>query len=228
MPATQNTSKNTIYFISGLGADWRMFQFLKLPEGQLYEHVQWLEPLHLDEPIQAYVQRLKRQIEGPHPILIGLSFGGVVAIELAKIIEVKKVILISSLATHHALPKIYRLSGKLQLHRLTPFWLMKSIHPLAPFLFGAHTPFEKKVLKDVILNIDEKFLRWSLGQLFAWQQDKPLPDLIHLHGTKDLILPLYDTPGLIKVKGGEHLMVLHQADEISIILNKILENDHDR
>jgi pimeloyl-ACP methyl ester carboxylesterase len=224
----QNTSNSTIYFISGLGADWRMFQFLKLPIGQTYKHVEWLEPLSLDEPIQEYVKRLTFQIKDPDPILIGLSFGGVIAIELAKIIKVKKLIIISSLATHHSLPKLYSLAGKANFHKLIPFWLMKSVHPVAPLFFGAHTPFEKALLKDVMLNINEKFLRWSLGQLFTWKQEKPLPNLIQLHGTKDRILPLCQRAGLIKVTGGEHLMVLHQADEINSILSKILANDHDR
>ncbi len=228
MPASQILTKSTIYFISGLSADWRLFQVLKLPEGQAYEHVEWLEPKSLDEPIQAYVQRLRHQVQDPNPILIGLSFGGVVAIELAKIIEVKKLIIISSLATHHALPEFYRVAGKLNLHKLAPFWLMKSVYPVAPFFFGVHTPLEKALIKNVILTIDEKLVRWSLGQLLAWRQEKPLPGLIQLHGTRDLVFLLCDRPDLIKVKGGEHLMVLHRADEISSILNKILEDAHDR
>lgn len=118
--------------------------------------------------------------------------------------------------------------GKLQLHRLTPFWLMRNMYPFGPFFFGAHTPFEKKLLKEVILETDEKYLRWSLGQLFLWRQHQPLPGLAHIHGTHDKVLPLFERPGIIKVKNGEHLMVLHQADEINAILNKILEEKHDR
>lgn len=228
MPALQTTPKSTVYFISGLGADWRMFQFLKLPEDQSYEHVKWLAPFHQDEPIQDYAHRIRQQIKDPYPILIGLSFGGVVATELAKQMPVRKLIIISSLATHHGIPPLYRLLGKLQLHRCTPFWLMKSTHPLGPWFFGASTPSEKSLLKDVILSTDEKYLRWALGQLFLWQHDEPLPGLVQLHGTKDKVLPLRERPGIIKVKDGEHLMVLHQADEISVKLRKILEDNHDR
>ena len=228
MPALQNITKSTVYFISGVGADWRMFQFLKLPEDQPYRHVEWLSPLNLDEPIQSYAERIRQQIQDPYPILIGLSFGGVVAIELAKIMPVRKLIIISSLATHHGVPPLYRLLGQLQLHKSTPFWLMRSSHPLGTWFFGARTPFEKRLLKDVILSTDEKYLRWALGQLFMWRQESPLPGLVHLHGTNDKVLPLRDRPGLIKIQGGEHLMVLHQADEISVKLRKILEDDHDR
>lgn len=212
-----------IYFISGLGADWRMFQFLKLPEFLPQQQVSWLEPLTEDEPLASYVQRLKEQITEPNPILVGLSFGGLIAIELSKLVQPTATIIISSLASRHDLPWYYRQLGKTRLHKWLPFKVMKSVYPLAPFFFGAHTTPERKLLKDVILGIDEKFLRWSLSRLLDWEQDKILPDLIQIHGTSDLILPCCPRPDLITIPKGEHLMVMHEADEISAILSKILE-----
>ncbi|WP_276499240.1 alpha/beta hydrolase [Pontibacter litorisediminis] len=214
---------STAYFISGLGADWRMFQSLRLPEYIPQQYVEWVAPKHIDEPLHAYVHRLLEQITDPDPILIGLSYGGLVAIELSKILRPRKTILISSLATRHALPALYRAIGKTDLHRWMPLKLMQSVHPIAPLFFGAHTKQEKQLLKEAILEIDEKVLRWSLGQLLAWPQQEVLPGLVQIHGTHDLILPLHDRPDVIKVKRGEHLMVLHQADEISGILSRILE-----
>lgn len=212
------------YFISGLGADWRMFQFLKLPDFVPMEHIQWVEPASIDEPLSKYVHRLKEQITDPDPILVGMSYGGLAAIELSKILRSRKTILISSLATRHALPTIYRKLGKTHLHRWMPLKLMQSTYPLAPFFFGAHTPQEKHLLKGAIMHINEKVLRWSLGQLLEWPQDDLLPGLVQIHGTHDRILPLYPHhPEIITVEGDEHLMVMHQADEISAILSKILE-----
>ncbi|WP_347158136.1 alpha/beta hydrolase [Pontibacter chitinilyticus] len=211
-----------VYFISGLGADWRMFQFLKLPDHLPKQYVEWIAPRHLNEPLPAYVQRLQAQITDPAPILVGLSFGGVVAIELAKILQPRKLILISSLATRYALPAYYRALGQTKLHRWLPFRLMQAGYPLAPTLFGAHTKAEKKLLKEVILDMDEKFLRWSVGQLLAWPQQFVPPGLVQIHGTADHLLPLHDRPDIIKVAGGEHLMVMHRAGEISAILTKIL------
>ena len=101
-----------VYFISGLGADWRMFQFLKLPDHIAQYQVKWLEPLSFDEPLENYAKRLVPQIDDPTPILVGFSFGGLVAIELAKIIKPLRTIVISSLATRYALPWYYKLAGK--------------------------------------------------------------------------------------------------------------------
>ena len=216
---------NTIYLISGLGADWRMLQFLKLPDQYRKQYVEWIAPKKIDEPLPDYAKRLKQEITDPEPILIGLSYGGVIAIELAKILKPRKTIIISSLATRHALPWYYRLLGRTNLHRWVPLKVLQSGLPLAPWFFGANTRPNKELLKEVILDIDELFLRWSLGQLLDWQQEEVLPGLVHIHGTADRVLPLYDRPGLIKVPGGEHLMVMHQPGEISAILKKILEDE---
>ena len=212
-----------IYFISGLGADWRMFQFLKLPEYLPLQQVHWIAPLSVDEPLTSYVQRLKEQITEPEPVLVGLSFGGVVAIELSKLVKPKATIIISSLATSHALPWYYRLLGKTRLQHWMPFKLMQATHPLAPFFLGAHTRPERKLLKAVITEIDKKFLRWSLSRLLDWNQPEAIPGLIQLHGTSDLVLPYRYRPGIITIPKGEHLMVMHRAAEISAILSKILE-----
>jgi len=211
------------YFISGLGADWRMFQFLKLPDYVPYEHVEWMAPLHRDEPLHAYAARLKAYITDPDPILVGLSFGGLVAIELAKLLKPRLTIIISSLATRHALPAYYRALGKTNMQHWLPFGLMQCVYPIAPFFFGAHTKAERQVLKMAIFDIDEQFLRWALGQLLEWPQEEVLPGLVQIHGARDRVLPLRDRPGIIKIKGGEHLMILHRADEISAILSRILE-----
>ncbi|TXK38022.1 alpha/beta fold hydrolase [Pontibacter qinzhouensis] len=202
-----------------------MFQFLKLPPQLPFEHLDWIAPLSLQESLAEYAGRLKAQITAPTPILIGLSFGGVIAIELAKLLQPRKLIIISSLAQSAALPWYYRALGKLKLQRYIPLKVLQSFLPLAPFFFGAHSPAEKKLLRQVILDIDENYLRWALEQLLAWRQKEPLPNLLHLHGTADKVLPLRQRPGMYIVKGGEHLMVMDRAPEISAILHNILTED---
>ena len=73
-------------------------------------------------------KEISQQIKDKNPILIGLSFGGIVATELSKIISVEKLILISSLKTKSEIPLIYRLAGKLHIHRIIPYSVLKKDH----------------------------------------------------------------------------------------------------
>lgn len=218
-PEKTQASGGTVYFISGLGADERMFQFLRLKRTNKV-YVQWIRP-HDDEPLHDYAVRLAEQITEPNPILIGMSFGGVVAIELSRFLHPRKTILISSSTI---LPWYYRLMGFLRLHRLIPVPLLKRFHFVGPILFGASTKAEKVLLKQVILETDAHFLRWALGQLLSWHQPDRYENCVMLHGTADRILPMGRYPNTIQIKRAGHLMVLSHASEISAILDKILED----
>ena len=76
------------YLFSGLGADHRAFQYLDVP-GYAMIHVKWIEQ-EKNETLERYVKRLAKQITMPNPVFIGLSFGGMVAIEVAKIVATEK------------------------------------------------------------------------------------------------------------------------------------------
>jgi len=67
-----------IYLIGGLGADERVFKYLKLDcETQV---IKWLEPKQ-KETIISYSKRLLKQINQEENFaLLGVSFGGIIAI----------------------------------------------------------------------------------------------------------------------------------------------------
>ena len=74
----------TAYFISGIGADYRMFTHIRLPEGYQAVYIHWIPPKK-KEPLGAYASRLIAQIDTAEPfVLIGLSLGGIMAVEIAK------------------------------------------------------------------------------------------------------------------------------------------------
>ena len=86
-----------LYIFSGLGADEKAFQKLNLDAYQL-THIRWIKP-GVNEPIEEYAKRLLEQVITPNPVLMGLSFGGLMAIEVSKHIDTDKIILISSVKT---------------------------------------------------------------------------------------------------------------------------------
>ncbi len=73
-----------------------------------------------NESIEQYAKRMSEKIHHENPVLIGLSFGGMMCIEIAKIINTDKIIIISSVKSFHEMPWWMRLAGKLKLYKIFP------------------------------------------------------------------------------------------------------------
>ncbi len=114
-----------IYIFSGLGADESVFQRLDF-SGFSTTFVKWIIPQD-GETIEHYATRLLDQITTTKPTLIGLSFGGIIAVEVAKQIDTNKIILIASAKTKNEIPFYYRFARQLKLHQLLPTRLLKKI-----------------------------------------------------------------------------------------------------
>ena len=81
-----------IFIFSGLGADHRVFHKMNFQEFEPV-FIHWLEPLP-KETIEAYALRISRQITESKPIVLGISFGGIMAIEVSKLLPFQKLILL--------------------------------------------------------------------------------------------------------------------------------------
>lgn len=204
-----------IYGISGLGADKRVFERLSLDHDII--PIDWIEPLP-NESIEAYSNRLKDVIDQSKPfVLIGVSFGGLIAIEISKITNPSLTILISSAQTKHDLRWVYRRFGKSKIIPFIPSKLFDMPHGLASFLFGTS---EKKLLSNILDDTDQRFTKWAINELTNWKNDTKLNNVITISGTKDKLIPPTHVDHLIE--GGEHFMIVDRANEISeIIIHEI-------
>ena len=130
----------TIYCISGLGADERAFSRLK-PEGYTITCLPWLTPLP-NETISEYAVRMSKGITTEKPVLMGLSFGGMMSLEIAKLLPVEKLILISSIKSNKELPRWMKVAGRLQLNKIFPMRSYKITEPIQNRFIGITTPEE--------------------------------------------------------------------------------------
>ena len=210
----------TVYFISGLGAGKKAFQNVNLPAGYQAVYLDWITPVK-NESLSEYARRFSELINEEKFILIGLSFGGMMASEIAKIKTPERVIIISSIAESGELPWYYRSAGKLNLHNLVPMNLLKGASILKR-LFTAETREIKAVLNEYARTADPFLVRWSLNAMLKWEHKGKLPCVVQLHGTADRLLPLKYTHPDFKIKKGGHLMVLNRSSEINKILEGIL------
>ena len=70
------------------------------------------------------------RVKHKNPVLIGVSFGGVLVQEMAKHIDCKKIIIISSVKSNRELPKHMRLAKLTNAHKLLPTKWIKTLKPL--------------------------------------------------------------------------------------------------
>lgn len=211
-----NLLKSKIYLISGLGADERVFQKLDLSEFEPV-FIEWIIPL-VNETIEQYATRLRTQITTLRPTLLGLSFGGMMAIEIAKQIETEKIILIASAKTKNEIPFYFRAAGKLGIDKFLPTNILKSANFSTNWFFGASSEFEKQLLKQIIIDTDPVFLRWAIEKIALWENQIELKNIFHIHGTNDKVLPYRFVRCDEKIEGGGHLMTLDRAAEITEII----------
>jgi hypothetical protein len=208
----------TVYFISGQAADETLFENLSLPSYINIKHVHWIEPLK-QETLLDYCKRLSQQIDTSGDfVLIGVSLGGIVSVELNKILHPKQTIIISSIATRHELPPLMKFIRLFRIYKIVPANFYKWYSPALDWFFGAKTKREKALLRFYSRSTTENYMKWAVNEILNWENEQRPPNLFHIHGTKDRIFPYKMTHANVLVKDGTHLMVHNRADEISKIL----------
>jgi pimeloyl-ACP methyl ester carboxylesterase len=157
------------------------------------------------------------------PILIGISFGGILATEIAKQLEYTKVILISSAATKYDIPLLFRMAGLLRIHKLIPTGLWMGVNEITYWFFGITNEVEKKLLKQIIQSTDRTFFVWAIDKIVLWKNTTKIRNSVTLHGDTDRILPSKQADYMIT--GGGHLMIISKAAQVSEILRPILNRN---
>lgn len=214
--------KKTLYIFSGLGADERVFKRLDFSAFSVI-HIKWIVPV-INETIEQYTFRILAQITTENPLIIGLSFGGIMASEVAKQIKTEKIILIASAKTKFEIPFYFRFFGMLGLHKFLPTNLLKSSNFITNWFFGTGNKVEKKLLKQILRDTDPLFLKWALDKVATWKNKIPADNIFQIHGDSDKILPLaFVKPNSI-IENGGHLMTLNKADVLNKIIQQELQN----
>ena len=212
-----------IYLIPGLGFDQRIFKNLKIKSSAI-NFIEYIDP-QKGESIQNYAARLiKMNLNRNEAVtLIGYSFGGIIAQEIAKQIEVKKIILISSIKSKNENPFHFKIIASLGLHSFfNKNWTFKTF----PFWAKFHGYFDERsqeLFVDMIGKHSDNYLQWALFQLSIWVGMENLKTpIIHIHGDRDKTFPLNLVSDPVVIKNGTHVMVFNKAQEISNLINDLI------
>lgn len=212
-----------LYCIPGFGVDDKIFGNLTL-NAHLH-FINWIDPFP-KETLQAYAQRMAASIDEELPVILGISFGGMIALEIAKLRPVKQIILISSIKTAKELPVHLRTIGILRLDKVFPVKKIQQsdrFYEVANRRLGAITQEEKDFANAYRRNANLHYVNWSFDKILNWKNTQCPDGTIHIHGDKDQIFPIKYIRPTHTIKNGTHMMVWNRAGEISKIINEVLK-----
>ena len=216
-------NKINIYLMPGLAAGPKTFENLKFDEAVYTVHyLRWIEPLNTSENIKEYVKRLSAAITEKDAVLIGVSFGGIIVQELAKIVQPRKVIIISSVKHHNEFPKRFIFAKKTKIYTLFPTKFIENFEDYTGYFLGATLQKKAHLYKKYLSVRSKVYLKWAIAAIIKWEESKPPAAIVHIHGTKDLVFPIENIKNAIEIEGGTHIMVLTKAKKISKIIDAIL------
>jgi pimeloyl-ACP methyl ester carboxylesterase len=178
-----------IFLIPGLGADTRIYNNIDLPSDDDIIPVNWIIPDQKDS-LTTYAQKLIYQYHiTPSSIIIGNSLGGMIAVEIAKLLPTSKVILISSIKTSNEAPWYFSLFNTLPVYKLIPGKLFTSLGFLIKPIFGKMSKDDAWLFNDMLKKTSPVFAKWAIGALLHWENNIIPPKLYHIIGNKDKVFP---------------------------------------
>jgi len=202
--------KYHIYMMPGMAANPSIFENISLDENFFKIHwMSWIMP-EKEETIQSYAGRMLKQIQHKNPVLIGVSFGGVLVQEISKLIDYKRLIIVSSVKQSSEIPPHMQFARETGVYKFLPFGLLNYITEIEKLPVGNLIRKRLKLYKQYLSVNDKVYLDWAVKQMVCWEQPKPIEDIIHIHGDKDKVFPVKHISNYINIEGGTHIMILNR------------------
>lgn len=218
------THHQPLILLPGMGADERVFRLQSVEFRELIVP-DWIPP----EPHEAFSQYAKRMAEHINPgttcVIGGISFGGMLALEMAPHLKARACILISSVRSPDELPaRLLRMRPLTSLLPLIPSPLNGRLARLALALGGERLGTSTRTFLQQLQSANAHFLRWASRAVLSWQPEyKGSAVPIHqIHGDRDHVLPHGLTRPDVIVAGGGHLLTITHPNEVNAFIRKCM------
>lgn len=208
----------------GLAASSAIFERIVLPQEVFEMHLlEWEIPLP-KESLTAYAKRIADKIKHEMPVLVGVSFGGILVQEIAAHIKARKVIIISSVRSNAEFPLRLKIAKTTKAYKLIPMSLILNLENLAKFSFGEKINQRIKLYEKFLSVRDIGYLEWAVEKVILWDRTVIDKSVIHIHGDLDDVFPIKYINECTIVKGGTHIMILSKYKWLNDHLPRIILN----
>ncbi len=214
-----------LVLLPGLGTDARLFGAQRAAFPAL-EVPDWIEP-RAREPLAGYAQRLAARIDPSSPLVIGgVSLGGMLALEMARHLPARRVVLIGSCTHPRAVSPALRWVERLS--RPWPTGLLERLTILAPLFvgLGGTVPREgRRLLARMAQEVPAAFIRWGARAILEWPggPDPGVP-VTHIHGGRDWVIPRGRVEPTHTIPEGSHVLNLSHPKAVNEFLRGCLRD----
>ncbi|WP_310556378.1 alpha/beta hydrolase [Flavobacterium sp.] len=203
-------SKIHVYFMPGMAASSLIFERIKLPEDVFETHLlDWFMP-EKSQTLEEYAKQMALNVKHDNAVLIGVSFGGILVQEMAPFLNLKKLIIISSVKNNSELPQRMKLAKTTKAYKLLPTGMAQNLEVLSKYAFGAVVKQRLKLYEKYMSMRDKIYLDWSIEQIINWSRTQTDENVIHIHGDADEVFPIKNIKNAIPLKEATHIMILNR------------------
>lgn len=214
-----------IIIFPGMGADARLIGPQRVLDVD-FETPAWIEPV-LGESLAEYARRVAGLIDQSSPFYLGgISFGGMVAQEVARHVSPLGLILIASCRRGTDLGIVRR--GVLRSSCITPNWAVqcaKRATPLLRPIFNCVDPAHGALLSEMLQATSPRFLKWSMQAILDWPGCEINCPLLHIHGSSDKIIPISGLSPTHTIANAGHVLNLTHAEEVNAVIANWLQRN---
>lgn len=197
-----------VYLMPGMAAKPTIFDRIKLPADQFKIYwLEWMIPEE-NESLEDYAKRMILKIDHENPVLLGVSFGGILVQEMSKFMKIRKLIVVSSVKSRHELPKRMKVAKFIKAYKFAPTQLLSNLDVLKKYAFNDTISKRIDLYKTYLAVNDKRYLDWALKEMLLWDQEEPNAAAIYIHGDRDAIFTHSCEGNCIIVKDGTHIMIV--------------------
>ena len=206
-----------VYCIGGIASSGLVFDNLEL--NATLHYLPWTIP-YKNESLRDYACRMGEGMLHPNSIVVGVSFGGIVAQEISQVIPVDKVIIISSVKSQKEFPLFLKFLKMVPLHRIIKPSLLLKYEVYKYFLRNGKKM--ERLKRKYMTFTEDRYLNWAVDNIINWDPQYMVKNIYHLHGDRDTTFPISKIRDRIVIKGGTHLMIIKNHKQISQKVNEII------
>lgn len=215
-----NSANINFYCLSGLGADGRLFAAFKPDFGQV-KSLDYIDPIDKNETLSDYVKRLARGINDTQPfILVGISLGGIMATEIAKIKRPEAIIYISTIKSSQEKTGIFTFIKRFKITSIFTFKRTQKFIGLAKWYFN--TKDEYLLFKSMLRDTSPLFGQWAIHQIMNWNGGPVAIPFIQINGKLDELFPVAEGENVYLIPDKRHDMTLNSWPILNPMINKWL------